>query len=79
MSHNYLLDLNHYIEARKSELTTGPENAATTLEENRQAEGRLDVLERFQSFLCQDYYPRLPKRIYRQLTASACGAVTQET
>ncbi len=72
MSHNYLLDLNRYLEARLSTLTNDEDNRAAEPDDGDRRMGRLDVLKKFQSMLCNHYYPKLPKRLYRQLAATAC-------
>ena len=72
MSHNYLLDLNQHIEARLATLTANSENTTASPEEYYRNEGRLDVLKKFQSMLCRQYYPKLPKRLYRRLTVTVC-------
>ena len=74
MSHNYLLDLNQHIEARITTLSEQSAQAGMPLEEYHRIQGRLEVLKQFQSLLCRHYYPKLPKRLYRRLAASACEA-----
>ena len=72
MSHNYLLDLSEYIDARMTSLTAGSQQAAAVPEENQRRAGRLKALKGFKMLLCQDFYPRLPKRLYRRLSENAC-------
>ncbi len=72
MSHNYLLDLNQYLEARLSALTEDESDQAMRPEDDYRQAGRIDALQKFQSMLCRQYYPKLPKRLYRQLAVSAC-------
>lgn len=72
MSHNYLLDLNQYLEARLIALTEDERDQAVSTEDDCRQAGRIDALKKFQSMLCRQYYPKLPKRLYRQLAVSAC-------
>ncbi len=72
MSHNYLLDLNQYLEARLATLTEEERDQTVSTEDYRRQAGRIDALKKFQSMLCRQYYPKLPKRLYRQLAVSAC-------
>ena len=72
MSHKYLLDLNEYIETRMTSLIGGAMEADVPSPERCQVEGRLAALREFQSLLCREFYPKLPKRIYRRLAASDC-------
>ncbi len=78
MSHNYLLDLNRHIEARLTTLTAKSAKAGMPPEEYRHIEGRLEVLTQFRSLLCRQYYPKLPKRLYRRLAANFCEAPAPE-
>ncbi len=72
MSHNYLLDLNQYLEARLSKLSEDKRRQAASPDDYHRQAGRLDALKKFQSMLCRQYYPKLPKRLYRQLAETAC-------
>ncbi len=74
MSHNYLLDLNQYIDTRISSLNISTKRASSSVEERRRSEGGLDALEGFQALLCRDLYPKLPQRLYRRLMATSCRA-----
>lgn len=79
MSHNYLLDLNRYIESRIASLNAASQTAAPSSEDRRRAEGRLDALEAFQALLCREYYPKLPQRLYRRLSTRACRVPAPQT
>ena len=72
MSHNYLLNLSEHIDARINELTDGSSRAAMTPEERQQTAGRLDALKEFQALLCRNFYPKLPKRLYRRILETSC-------
>ena len=72
MSHNYLLDLNQHLEARLATLSEDKRRPATRPDEYHRRLGRLDALEKFQSMLCRQFYPKLPKRLYRQLAETSC-------
>ena len=74
MSHNYLLDLNQYIDMRKTSLNVATKRASSSAEERRRSEGGLDALKGFQGLLCRDFYPKLPQRLYRQFLAESCRA-----
>ena len=74
MSHNYLLDLSKYVDGRIASLSGQSSNAAAPSKEHCRTDGRLAALNEFRSLLCRDYYPKLPKRLYRQLPAAACEA-----
>ena len=72
MSHNYLLDLSEHLDARISALTGDTIKAAATAEEQCHSEGRIAALQEFQTMLRRDFYPKLPKRLYRRLATDAC-------
>lgn len=73
MSHNYLLDLNRYIEARIASLQAAAPEALEAPHVRRQHEGRMAALAAFQSLLCREYYPKLPRRLYHRFSQGACG------
>ena len=75
MSHNYLLDLNKYVDARITSLTGVLSDAAAPSRERCRTDGRLAALNEFRSLLCREYFPKLPKRLYRQLSEAACEAL----
>ena len=74
MSHNYLLDLSEHIDARINELTAGSRKTVETPEHRQQTAGRVDALKDFQALLCRNFYPKLPKRLYRRLSETNCTA-----
>ena len=74
MSHNYLLDLSKYVDARIASLTGESSNAAEPPKKRCRTDGRLAAMKEFQSYLCRDFYPKLPKRLYRQMSPAACEA-----
>jgi hypothetical protein len=76
VSHNYLLDLSKYVDARIASLTGESSNAAEPPKERCRTDGRLAAMKEFQSYLCRDFYPKLPKRLYRQMSTAACGAAS---
>ena len=78
MSHNYLLDLNQHIDARVTALTEALQQKEDNLEEHYRNRGRLEVLKKFQSMLCRQYYPKLPKRLYRKLAVATCESMPPE-
>ena len=75
MSHNYLLNLSEYIDTRIKSLTDESEQMTVSAEEHRHREGRLEALVGFQSLLCRDFYPKLPRRLYRKMLSSTCEAL----
>lgn len=78
MSHNYLLDLDQYLDTRISSLHTALKKAVSSSQERYRSKGRLDALEGFHSLLCREYYPKLPQRLYRRLSVKSCQAPTPE-
>jgi len=78
MSHNYLLDLDQYIDTRISSLHTASKKTVLSLQERYRSKGRLDALEGFHSLLFREYYPKLPQRLYRRLSIKSCQAPASE-
>ncbi len=78
MSHNYLLDLSEYVDTRITALTAGSKQAVGAPEERRRTAGRLDALNGFQALLWQNFFPKLPNRLYRRLSAAAGEASPPE-
>lgn len=78
MSHNYLLDLDQYLDTRISSLHTALKKAVSSPQERYRSKGRLDALEGFHSLLCREYYPKLPQRLYRRLSVKSCQAPAPE-
>lgn len=76
MSHNYLFDIRQYIDDRLKAVKCELEATSLSGEERRKAEGRLAALTAFRRFMCDTYYPRLPRRLYRKLAAEECGSVS---
>ena len=72
MSHNYLLDLSQHVDARITALAAKEKSNTLTSRERCRTDGRLAALRGFQSLLCREFYPKLPKRLYRQLSTAAC-------
>ena len=72
MSHNYLLDLSQHIDAQIASLAEKEKAAAMTSQERCRTEGRLAALRGFQSLLCREFFPKLPKRLYLRLSTNAC-------
>ncbi len=78
MSHNYLLDLSKYVDTRITALTAGSKQRVEAPEERRRTAGQLDALKGFQSLLWQNFFPKLPNRLYRRLSAAAGAASPPE-
>ena len=75
MSHNYLLHLGEYVDTRIKSLTAESEQTPVSSEERWHQKGRLEALVGFQSLLCRDFYPRLPRRLYRTMLSQNCEAL----